>query len=406
MAVCIREATEADVERLVEIHTFAFPDSRGHDARVRNFRAKPLGGLSRLRVAYDTDLGGRLVGHAFLLDLRVFVEGRPVRMGGIATVGVEGAHRGRGVATTLLTELHAEAARSGMALTMLYAFRQGFYARLGYSSVTPTQRLELVPASLPAIKPPGTLRVRHAGEGDRAVLCAAHERACTFATGMIARPAARWDELLADERLAYVLAVDADGAAHGGMAYRLHQSAAHGKVVLEIEDLFVENPLARAALLDHVRSLRDQVAEVHVSLAWDDPLAPLLIDADANRFGDATVEHAIGRVCAGPMTRLVSLRWLLLARGYQEDGELVLAVSGNGESECLALRVKDGQPSVTVEDAERADVVLTSNAGAVLAGGVRLRDAVRLGFARVRPAILGAADRLLATSSFLSYDGF
>ena len=181
MSVRVRDARESDLEALVDIHWFAFPDSRGHDARVRNFRAKPLGGLSRLRVAYDPNDGDRLVGHAFLLDLGLYVGGRVVRTGGVATLGVLPAARGRGVASALLHGLHEEARRDGMALTMLYAFRQRFYARAGYSLVSPSQRLELVPASLREVR--DALRVRHAAEGDRAAIALSYARACANSTG-------------------------------------------------------------------------------------------------------------------------------------------------------------------------------------------------------------------------------
>ena len=66
-----------------------------------------------------------------------------------------------------------------------------------------------------------------------------------------------------------------------------------------------------------------------------------------------------------------------------------------------------GLAEVTPEDPALAEVVISSHAASVLAGGVRLRDAIRLGHARARSAdVLRRADGLLATPSFLSYDGF
>ncbi len=405
MPVRIREATERDLERLVEIHTFAFPDARGHEARMRNFRSKPLGGLPRLRVAYDPEQKNRIVGHAFLLDLAVFIGGRAVRTGGIATVGVEPACRGRGVATALLGALHEEASREAMPLTMLYAFRQGFYERAGYSAVTPFQRLSLVPASIPASFR-SSLHVRHAGAGDREALCAVYERACERSTGFVARPAARWDELLSDERLAYVLALDDAGLALGAVAYRFVQTESHARVALHVEELHATDDRARLALLAHLRAQKDQVASIEISVAWDDPLVHALTDPDADRFGEAAVEHALGRVCGGPLLRVGSLHGLLAARGYDRDGELVVATTGAGH-ECARVSVIGGMAEVTQADPALAEVVLSSHAASVLAGGVRLGDAVRLGHARVASVdVLRRADGLLATPSFLSYDGF
>lgn len=407
MAVRIRDATEHDLERLVEIHTLAFPDARGHDARIRNFRSKPLGGLPRLRVAIDPAHDDRIVGHAFLLDLDVFIGGRPVRTGGIATVGVEPAHRGRGVATEMLDALHAEAAREGMPLTVLYAFRQGFYDRAGYSPVTPFQRVVLSPASIPASFASPDVRLRHAGVGDREVICSAYARACRRSTGFVARPAARWDELLSDERLTLVLAVDGGGAVVGVVAYRLQQAESHAKIALHVEDLHATDDRARRALFAHLRQQKDQVAEIHVSLGWDDPVVHALVDPDAGRFGDHFVEHGLGRVCGGPLVRLSSLEDLLAARGYEHDGELVLAAEVAGSMYAARIVVTSGQAAVSPADPAGADVVLSTHAASVLAGGVRLRDAVRLGFARgASHEVIAHADSLLATPAFLSYDGF
>src|SRR5262245_39568838 len=115
-----RVAAEGDLERLVDIHTRAYPDERSWDVRKRNFQANPLGTFEHLHVALVDNV---IVGHAFLFPLRIHVGGQAVPVGGVATVGVAPEARGTGVASAMLEHLHGLALARGDAATVLYPFR-------------------------------------------------------------------------------------------------------------------------------------------------------------------------------------------------------------------------------------------------------------------------------------------
>jgi predicted acetyltransferase len=399
----VRPATEGDLEALVAIHTFAFPDPRGHEARVRNFNANPLGGLDRLRVVCDRKGGDRIVGHAFLFDIEVFFGGAPVRTAAIATVGVAPAARGRGIASHVVSELLAEASRARMPIAMLHAWRQGFYARLGFAPTSPYQRLALVPASIP-FEAPRELRVRHCDGEHRAGIERCYERAASRSTGFLRRSTELWDSAFSDERTTYSVALAPDGEVRGACSARLEQTEAHAKVTLVVEDFFARDDAAERALFAHLRAFRDQAAEIHVSLAWDHPLTAALVDADANRFGDAIVEHHVGTVCAGPMVRANDARALLADRGYRADGDATIVVN----DDALRVSVRAGRAEITnAKSGATPDLVLERNAASVIAGGIGVREASRLGWARAKDeAALIATHELLATGAFFGLDAF
>ena len=71
-----------------------------------------------------------VLAHAFLFPLEAWFGGARVRIGGIATVGVAPEARGRGLGSRLVEHLHELSLERGDALTVLYPFRQAFYARL------------------------------------------------------------------------------------------------------------------------------------------------------------------------------------------------------------------------------------------------------------------------------------
>ena len=141
-----RTATPADLDRVLEIHLPSFPDERTIEERTRNFTANRFGGLEDLVVA---ELAGEIVAQAYLFPLEGWFGGRAVRIGAIASLGVAPEVRGRGIATALAHHLHVASDVRGDALTMLYAFRQGFYARLGYGTTSSRRRLVVDPASIP-----------------------------------------------------------------------------------------------------------------------------------------------------------------------------------------------------------------------------------------------------------------
>jgi predicted acetyltransferase len=148
-----RSATEGDLDRLIEIHMAAYPDPRSYDARRRNFVYNSLGSLSDLAVCLED---GKIVGHGFLFSLSIWSRGQKWPFGGIASLGVAPEARKTGVAHDLMTHLHEISEARGDVATLLYPFRHGFYERLGYAAVTPSERLIFSPRAIPCSIDPGT----------------------------------------------------------------------------------------------------------------------------------------------------------------------------------------------------------------------------------------------------------
>lgn len=396
MKVSFRPAAEDDLERLVEIHASAFPDPRGHEARVRNFARNPLGALSDLWVLVAD---GVPMAHAFLFPLEAWFGGRRVPLGGIATVGVAPEARGRGLGTRLLEHLHAVSAARGDALTALYPFRQGFYARLGYAPASGYRRLHLHPASIPWRCEAPARAVR---ASDRAALVACWDAAAARGTGVLARTERVWDARLADASRTWLVVEGAAGV-EGYVAWTVEQDEAHAETRLVVRELAARSPAAERSLWGLVGAQRDQVAVVHADVAADDPLDGALVDADRARFGDASLEHAVGDVATGPMLRVVDAARALAARGWAADGAAVLAIDGV----TLELAAQAGRATVAPSTAP-PDARLAARAlAAVALGGLRASHAARLGWLEARDeAALARLDALLALPPFFSPDPF
>ena len=248
-----RRAKESDLERLVEIHLAAYPDPRNAEARQRNFTHNPFGGLEHLVVVEDA---GGVVGHAFLFPFQASFGGVAVKVGGIASVGVAPEARGRGIATELMSHLHALSDRRGDALTMLYAFRHGFYERLGYATTSSRKRLAIDTRSVPgAWRALARGRVRGVRPGDDKTIRRLHARAAERASGWITRPKRYWEMLLARERR---MTLVCEGRPSGGqgkakasgyVAFTLVQEQFHAETLVEVDELVAEDAETRRALL-------------------------------------------------------------------------------------------------------------------------------------------------------------
>jgi predicted acetyltransferase len=378
----VRTARAQDLDRLLDVHTSAFPNPGGLELRRRNFEQNPLGDFSDLRVVEDE---GRVVGHAFLFPLEAWFGGRGVRAGGVASVGVAPEARGRGVATFLLDALHTESSGRGDALTILFPFREAFYARMGYAKVTPSRRIAFTPRAVPPSWRGTGVAVRAAEGRDRPAIEAAYVRAAARTTGWITRPARLWDRLLLNERRRWFVATRGSSLV-GFMSFTVAQPEAHALTTLTVHDLVADDDEARRALVALLGAQRDQVAEVILDLDASDPLDRALVDPDSGRYGTADLEHALGQIVLGPMVRVADAARALDARGVS------LAVEVDGE------RVGKGEPGLAMDRGGLA---------AIAFGALAPSDAARLGLVRARDAeALARADAAFTLSPYFAIDPF
>jgi predicted acetyltransferase len=405
-----RTAVEADLDRLIEIHTSAYPDPRGHAERRRNFAANPRGDLTALHVAQE---GDEIVAHGFLFSLRGWFAGGAVGVGAVASLAVAPESRGRGIAAALLTHLHERADASKAAVTMLYAFRQGFYAKHGYASVTPNRRLTLHPAAIPsgwrgeAAEQGVTLRAARASStspaADRNAIVSAYARAAARTHGWLVRPTALWERYFTNERRVWLLATQGRRVS-GYACWSLVQAESHAATRLLVHELVADDDLTRRALLGAVGAQRDQVSEVELEVDARDPIDRALIDADRARSGTGEVEHVLGTLTGGPMVRLVDVARALTARTYANDGAIDLVVEGRPP---LHLAVAEGRGKLSVPRQARAPLAIDrAPLAALLFGGLSATDAARLGWARGDEPTLARADALFASPPFFALDAY
>ena len=412
MDLHFRTAKNDDLDRLIDVHLAAYPDHRGAEERKRNFTGNPFGSFEDLVIA---EHGGDIIAHAFLFPFSAYFGGRKLKVGGIASVAVAPEARGRGVGTALMRYLHVRSDMRGDAVTMLYAFRYGYYTRLGYGVASSRKRITFDPASVPdtwcAL---ARARVRRARGTDREAIQAAHERAASHASGWIVRPATLWDRLFARERRHVLVAAGNDDGVAGYVAFTVEQETSWGEQTLAVSEIVAEDDETRRALYGAIGGMRDQAAEAVIEVDAADPLEHGLLDLDRRRFGDDVVEHGLGTLVGGPMYRIEDVTRALEARGYAADGAFDIVVraargadgSDPGDEIAVSLCAEDGRTEVSA--ARGGGAIRTSRAGlaAMFYGGLRPSDAVRLGLAEGDARTIARADAVLAMPPVAPLDAF
>ncbi len=370
----LERASSADLEELLRIHTASFPDPRGRAERVANFLENGHGAFDRLFVLRDDE---RIVAHAFLFVLEVSVGGVLVPFGGIATVGVAPEARGRGYGATLLAALHDEAAREGLAGTLLYAFRQGFYRRFGYGRTPLRAIVDAHPASF--VPRAHTARVRPAqGEGDFARIVALHEAELLRATLAHRRSERQWAARRTSAAREWVVA-EREGHVVGYFSADRGCTEAHGPVALAIGDFVAADRDAERALLAWVFAQKDQVERV----VWERNAADLealeLVDPDRHRHGTAAIEHPLGTLALGPMVRVSDDVGAFAAkRAWACEGTVRVGLCGTDGQRLRAWSVRVHAGSATAHELEAHEEVDVCgehhDLSSLLAGGVSLAN--------------------------------
>ncbi|MER2133082.1 MAG: GNAT family N-acetyltransferase [Arthrobacter sp.] len=305
----------------------------------------------------------------------------------ITSVTVRPTHRRRRILTDMMTEDLQRAKESGLAVAALFASEAVIYGRFGFAAATAEAmvevdvrgRLELRPA------PSGTTVLADLARMEKLApqIFARHLEVTRGALGRQAgyakRAAGLWGEVPEKQKeVRAAVHYDAAGTPDGYVTYRFlpWETEPH---TLKVLDLVAVDDTARLELWRYLGSI-DLVEKITAFAPVMDPLPWAL--ADRRRYRVTGVEDALWLRALDPAA-------MLHARGFESDGEIVLAIAdplGLAEGRWL-LQVSagaavvteldddlpQGVPAVNVDAAAFASLYLGGAPASVLAsaGGIR-----------------------------------
>jgi predicted acetyltransferase len=275
------------------------------------------GGNSRV----DLDLvhliaeNGEARASATVLPLEVFVDGRPVPMGGIAAVATDPAYRRRGFAGELMRAVLRTMRERGIHLSMLHPFAHAFYRAYGWELATEAIAYTLKPTDLPTSSE--QRRVRAYGEGDVPKMMGLLEEEVVRLSCCVRRGEGRWRDLLG--RKDWEAAVyEREGRLEGYILYRMSdwREDREPRRTLAVQELVWGSLGARAALISFLAAQDPLVFEIKHNTPRGEPLHPYL----RSSYVKAEIEPEF-------MLRLVDVEGALKLLNRTASEPLVLEVS-------------------------------------------------------------------------------
>ncbi|MFE6398374.1 GNAT family N-acetyltransferase [Streptomyces alboflavus] len=373
--------------------------------------ALPGGGLWWAALEMDRGLfavakDGRPVGTAAAYSFDLTLPGEVlVPAAGVTCVGVLPSHRRQGVLSALMRHQLTELRAGGDFLSVLLASEAVIYRRFGYGPATRTQRLT-VPRHKAALARPrahgtaasaatgadtGSVEVLRRSECGE-ILEEVYDRYRRAQPGALSRPH-RWWALGAGQPPVspaprYVAVHrDADGVPDGYASYALGDPA----TTLTVDETIAVDDAAATALDGFVLG-HDLITQVvFKNVPPEHPLRWRLADFRAGQVSDDT---------DGLWVRLLDIPRALTARGWFEDGELVLDVDDPflGERSRHLLTVRDGKADCVPTDREPDLSLDVSDLASLYLGGTAPSTLVRAGHIRAHhPGAATRADALFRT---------
>jgi predicted acetyltransferase len=392
----------------VDAHAFLEPwpaEAVEHERTTTEF--------DRTYAAFD---GSQMVGTGASYSFQLTIPGGVAPAAGVTAIAVLPSHRRRGILTSMMDHLFADAAARSEPLAVLFASEAGIYSRFGFGLGSMELHLTInrgegrlaagpVAADPVAAGPHGpAVRLRAAEPiAARTELARVFDAELARRPGSLARDERWWTYLLTDvpamrpARASPVRCLLAEDDA-GPRGYALYRTSSNwsdhlAEGLLEVLELYATDPAATAALWSDLLS-RDLVGETRARRRpVDDPLLAML--ADPRRARPALAD--------GLWVRVLDLPEALAQRRYAAAADLVLEVAdpvlpGNDGR----WRLRTGGPPSGPASCERtgaaADVRLTIQAlGAAYLGGGQLGQLAAAGHAaEVTPGALATLGTALS----------
>ena len=257
---------------------------------------------------------GDIRASAAILPLEVFVDGRPVPVGGIAAVATDPAYRRRGFAGELMRDVLRTMREREMHLSLLYPFAQVFYRAYGWELATETIAYTLKPTDLPTSSE--QRRIRAYREGDLHEMMDLLEGEAAGRSCCVRRSEGRWRSLVS--RKDWQAAVyEREGRLEGYILYRMSDwRDRKPRRTLSVRELVWSTVGAWRALISFLAAQDPQVFEIKHSTPRGEPLHPYL----RNSYVKAEIVPEF-------MLRLVDVEGALSYLSRTPEAPLVLEVS-------------------------------------------------------------------------------
>ena len=389
MSLNLRWVDESEYDRVGEARMYCYGAAIGERERFRD--------SVTIGKQYDGDVllaerGGRAVGTATSLKLRMWVRGGAVSCQGVAWVGTvktarrggSGASNDPGVATRVMNETLRLARDQGHVVSALMPFRGSFYEHFGYG-INERRCAWTVPV---AVFPKGSsdgLRFFEARDLPELVAC--RQRVAERGQCDMERSGALWEWHTAYWGKTGMFVVDRpddDGPVRGWMLLQHVHDDDDGSDTMRVAEAGYEDLDALRRQLAFLGSLRDQYTRAVITLPADLQLNRLLREPQITHRDNKNHPTPELRPYTRMQIRVLDHKRLVEAMKLPTDvrGRVAVTVrETEGHASRLWIDVTDGRASVTATEGEAQFECRDTAWAAIVTGDLSATEAVRLGLA-------------------------
>ncbi|BFH68229.1 MAG: GNAT family N-acetyltransferase [Paenibacillus dendritiformis] len=209
---------------------------------------------------------GVVAAKAHLIPFEIYLEGEPLRMGGIGSVATYPEYRRQGYVKGLLAHLLAVMKEEGQTVSMLHPFSVSFYRKYGWELITDYCRSVYAKSDLVPLQPaPDGIIRRCTKASHSADLEQVYDRFARRHAGMLKRSTDRWLHAVYGNRFAAVY-YDEEKKPQGYMLYEVKESR------MKVKEFAPLNGEARVGLWNFICQHDSMVDQVELWAAPDEPL--------------------------------------------------------------------------------------------------------------------------------------
>ncbi|MDG0876349.1 GNAT family N-acetyltransferase [Paenibacillus thiaminolyticus] len=389
----IIQLTEAHFPEALRLSEYAFQYQVPEQERESRFER-----LKHLRI-FGVMEDGEVAAKAHLIPFEIYLEGEPLRMGGIGSVATYPEYRRQGYVKGLLTHLLAVMKEEGQTVSMLHPFSVSFYRKYGWELITDYCRSVYAKSDLVPLQPaPNGIIRRYSKANHSADLEQVYDQFARRHAGMLKRTTDRWLHAVYGNMFAAVY-YDEGKKPQGYLLYEVKESR------MKVKEFVPLNGEARIGLWNFICQHDSMVEQVELWAAPDEPLNFALRNPRITRDATPLV-----------MGRIVDAEAFLVRYPFQwqsVDEALILHIDDpHAEWNNISVSLQDGDMKVIVRHTKPDGLAdnelrLSILALTTLLFGYRSPDELhQLGMLHGSEAAVAKLERLLPRLQPFFYDMF
>ncbi|MBC8079708.1 MAG: GNAT family N-acetyltransferase [Gorillibacterium sp.] len=278
----IHQLRPNEVEQFIRLSEFAFQYELTEEQRAKRVAAlKP----EELWGYYSE---GKLAAKLHLMPYSIWIGGKEVSMGGIASVSTWPEYRRSGYVGKLLANSFAVMRENGMLVSMLHPFSIPFYRKYGYEIYVDRKQYEVELAQFPRF-------AERSGHIERTedleLLNSIYEQYAKTYNGMLKRSEDRWKSRISEMKRIKAVWYNEGGEPRGYICFNVKDNEMH------VDEFVCLDEQTRRALWTFIDNHDSMIGKVHITAPADDELAYLMPNP---RFKQELIPYFMARIVDAP----------------------------------------------------------------------------------------------------------